>query len=258
MPPYRGTGALTQQECPLSMRAALPILAVLSAMAAALSPMPATAQDYPDIAEPMVFDMVRPLGARAGELEVNTLAQTRLSGPDRVVEWAPEIELAVADGFAVELELPFEDGRVTDYKLGLQGTFGTLDGGKGVHGVQYLGVHNRDSGRWESSLLYLVGYRFNQRWSMMAMAGVGDVTFSGGDHHPRLLVNHSTFYDVSDASTLGLEFNLQTGHERRLLVMPQLHQSITAKLSLQAGIGAVHEQAVGWRPQAGLRVIREI
>ncbi|WP_292636559.1 hypothetical protein [Novosphingobium sp.] len=73
--------------------------------------------------------------------------------PDRAVEWAPEIELAVADGLAVELELPFEDGHITDYKLGLQGTFGALDGGKGVHGVQYLGLYNRESGRWESSLL---------------------------------------------------------------------------------------------------------
>jgi hypothetical protein len=31
----------------------------------------------------MVFDLVRPLGAKRGELEVNALAQQNLSGPDR-------------------------------------------------------------------------------------------------------------------------------------------------------------------------------
>ena len=71
-----------------------------------LASVPAGAQEAPEIAEPMVFDLVRPLGARRGELEVNALAQRNLSGPDRNVEWAPEIEYAVADGFAVELELP--------------------------------------------------------------------------------------------------------------------------------------------------------
>lgn len=235
------------------MRPALIVLAAISFLQTA----PAMAQNYPEIAEPMVFDMVRPLGARAGELEVNTLAQTRLSGPDRAVEWAPEIELAVADGLAVELELPFEDGHITDYKLGLQGTFGALDGGKGVHGVQYLGLYNRESGRWESSLLYLIGYRFNARWSMMAMAGAGDVTFAKGGRS-RALLNHSTFYDASPATTLGIEFNLQSGAGRQLLIMPQLHQDIAPRLSMQAGIGAAHQRELGWRPQAGLRVIREL
>ncbi len=45
----------------------------------------------PSIPEPMVFDMIRPLGARRGELEANTLAQVNLSGASRDVEWAPEV-----------------------------------------------------------------------------------------------------------------------------------------------------------------------
>jgi hypothetical protein len=97
---------------------------------------PAQATVAPDIAEPMVFDLVRPLGARRGELEINALAQRNLSGPEKAVEWAPEIELAVADGFAIELELPLSGMHVTDYKVGLQGTFGVLNGGKGIYGAQ--------------------------------------------------------------------------------------------------------------------------
>ncbi|MFK4870464.1 hypothetical protein [Novosphingobium sp. ZW T3_23] len=233
------------------------LIAALSIIVLPLSVAPAQAGNYPDVPEPMVFDMVRPLGAKAGELEVNTLAQTRLSGPDRTVEWAPEIELAVADGFAVELELPFEGKRVTDYKVGLQGTFGTLAEGRGVHGVQYLGLYNRENARWESSALYLLGFRFDERWSMMAMAGLGDVS-SGRDGGGRLLLNHSTFYDLSEASRVGVEINFKSGRGREALVMPQLHHKLGRNLSLQAGLGAAHGAELGWRPHAGVRLISEL
>ena len=233
------------------------LIAALSLLVLTMSVCPAHAGDYPDVPEPMVFDMVRPLAARAGELEVNTLAQTRLSGPDQVVEWAPEIELAVADGFAVELELPFEGTRVTDYKIGLQGTFGTLANGRGVHGLQYLGLYNRENTRWESSALYLLGFRFDEHWSMMAMVGLGDVS-SGRDGGGRLLLNHSTFYDLSKASRVGLEINFKSGRAQEALIMPQLHHKLGGDLSLQAGLGAAHDAELGWRPQAGLRIIREL
>lgn len=51
------------------------------------------AGDYPHIPEPMVFDMMRPLGARQGEREANVLASSPLSESDRKTEWAPEAEL---------------------------------------------------------------------------------------------------------------------------------------------------------------------
>ena len=98
---------------------------------------------YPDVPEPMIFDMMRPLGAKRGELEVNTLATVPLSGDDDAVHWAPEIEYAFADGFAIEGELPFVNGRLAELKLGLQASFGTTGGGRTGHGVQYLG-HRAD------------------------------------------------------------------------------------------------------------------
>lgn len=232
-------------------------LTILPAITLALIIVPASAREYPDVPEPMIFDMVRPLGARAGELEINALAQSRLSGPDKHVEWAPEIELAVADSFAVELELPFEDTRVTDYKLGLQYTFGMFADGRGVHGLQYLGLYNRENARWESSMLYLVGFRFDKHWSMMTMVGLGDLS-SGEDEEGRLLLNHSTFYDLSHASRIGLEINYKSGHDKHVLIMPQLHQRLGRDLSLQAGLGAVHKTGSRWRPQSGVRIIREL
>ena len=48
-----------------------------------------------DFPEPMVFDMVRGLGAEQGEVEVNTLVLVP-TDPAAAI-WAPEIEAAVAD-----------------------------------------------------------------------------------------------------------------------------------------------------------------
>jgi hypothetical protein len=49
------------------------------------------------IPEPMIFDLVRGLGARRGEFEVNVLTQVPLNDTrSRAVEWAPEIIAAAS------------------------------------------------------------------------------------------------------------------------------------------------------------------
>lgn len=137
----------------------------VAAAAALLAAMPATANEtgYPHVPEPMVFDMVRPMGARRGELETNVLALSPLSGQERTIEWAPEVEYAVADNLAIEFELPFEGRRLAELKMGVQGTFGTLDGGRIVHGIQYLGIYERESRSASHALLYMVGRRHDAR-----------------------------------------------------------------------------------------------
>lgn len=99
--------------------------------------------------------------------------------------------LAIADGFAMELELPFEN-RLTDLKLGLQGIVGLLSGGCGIHGVRYLGLWNREHRRWESSLRHVIGYRLGARVSTLSMVGIGDVSAAGATERARLL-NHTSF-----------------------------------------------------------------
>jgi hypothetical protein len=77
----------------------------------------------PHIPEPMVFDLIRPLGARKGELEMNAL----FLNPTRrrtSLEWALEIEYAFLNNHAIELELPFENMRLEELKLSYQATFG--------------------------------------------------------------------------------------------------------------------------------------
>lgn len=229
---------------------------LVAALPAALAS-PAAAQEAPAIAEPMVFDLVRSLGARRGELEVNTLAQRNLSGPHRTVEWAPEIEYAFADNMAVELELPFEGRRVTDYKLGLQGTFGLLNHGRGIHGVQYLGLWNREHRRFQSSLLYVIGNRFGRNASTLTMIGVGDVGAAGAETRA-LLLNHTSFYDLAPATTAGVEVNLRIGRERSTQVMPQIQQGLGQRIQLQAGVGAAKDEGSAWRPRAGVRLVRQL
>lgn len=218
---------------------------------------PAQAESYPAIPEPMIFDMMRPLGARQGELEINTLAQVPLSG-DATVEWAPEIEYALADGFAIEFELPFEDMRLTELKLGLQATFGTLNDGRSAHGVQYLGIYDRHTHRYSNTVAYMFGHRFNDRWSSMSMIGLGEIAPGRGRGHNALIVNQSVFADAGPGSTLGLEFNYKGGEEGGILLMPQLHQDIGYGLNLQGGIGIQKERHEVARPRLALRLIREL
>lgn len=100
--------------CFISLFSPLPVLADFIEGSAGLG------SSDPHIPEPLLFDLVRPLGARKGKLEVNTLAQINNNGGP--LAWAPEIEYAFADGLAFELELPTENSSVTDYKIAFQGT----------------------------------------------------------------------------------------------------------------------------------------
>ena len=49
-------------------------------------------RQVPVIPEPMLFDLMRPLGAERGELEVNTLVRPSVGRNATGVAWAPEVE----------------------------------------------------------------------------------------------------------------------------------------------------------------------
>ncbi|RSV31617.1 MULTISPECIES: hypothetical protein [Sphingomonas] len=213
--------------------------------------------DYPHIPEPMVFDMVRPMGARRGELETNVLALSPLSGQERAVEWAPEIEYAVADGFALEIELPFEGTRLAELKMGAQATIGTFDRGRAVHGVQYLGIYERESGRTSQALLYMLGRRHNERLSTMTMVGVGDVRLGQSESDAGLLVNHSTFYDLGRDRIAGVEVNYKSHRDGGVAIIPQFHAPLADKVNVQLGVGADKQRGERARPVGGVRLIKE-
>lgn len=231
---------------------------------------PHSENDVPRIPEPMVFDLVRSLGARRGELEVNTLALfplRRLRGPASGdpaaferragTAWAPEIEYALFDDFAVEFELPCEDSQVEAYKAAAQYTFGTSLNNAYVHGCQMIFEQVLDPGVSELTLLYLAGIQFDERWSALAMAGFR--TFMGRnepDENAAGLFNLSIFYHLCQEVTVGIETNRATFVDGAgsLLVMPQLHWEVTDHVMMQLGCGAefVDEESL---PIAGLRAI---
>lgn len=117
--------------------------------------------DQPRIPEPMVFDLMRPLGSHQGEFEANVLGLIPIASrggangdpdalglPGNGLEWAPELEYALMDGLSLELELPFETTQVAAYKGGAQWTFGKAFGNRFIHGAQLIIEYERQPARW--------------------------------------------------------------------------------------------------------------
>jgi hypothetical protein len=199
------------------------------------------------IPEPMIFDLVRGLGARQGEFEVNVLGEFPLNhASSRHIEWAPEIEVAILNGVALEFELPFEDGKLEAYKSALQWTFGQSKSGHFIHGIQFIGEKTRNKDLWEGSLLYIPAYRFSETWSTVALLGARREFGSDSPHETTtLLANATVFPEVTRRTTLGLELNYaypnhpdEEGAGWKLLAMPQAQYQFTDHWSTQAGVGA--------------------
>lgn len=220
-----------------------------------------TADDLPLIPEPMVFDMVRPLGAKRGELEANTLALFPIRSDGQPVDWAPEIEYAFADGWAVEFELPFDNTTLESYKFALQGTFGGLANNRAVHGFQYLAEIDAQTGRLDHTLLYVVGVRFWENWSTLTTVGFNiprEEPAPGEDRDDAVIINHSFFRELSNDTILGFETNIRAGRDRTSwLLMPQVHQTLTKTVILQAGIGAQRPREGSVHATAAMRLIKE-
>jgi hypothetical protein len=218
---------------------------------------PRESTGHVDVPEPLLFDLVRPLGARKGELEINTLAlfpwsqsNTNLEDdpfgpgpttPDRKgIEWAPELEYAIADNFAIEFEFPFEEAVLEEYKLGLQWTIGTAFDERYIHGFQMLIEPDVYWRKWNTTLLYLGGIRFDERWSALFMLG-GRIDLEGPNNSETLerIVNGSLFADLTAETKVGIETNFaaQLDGTSSLIVVPQMHNDLTDCLQLQWGLG---------------------
>lgn len=212
---------------------------------------------YPHIPEPMVFDLVRGLGARKGEAEVNTLMV--LSDPTRNPElgWAPEVEWAFADNYAFEVELPMVDRHLHALKAAFQATIPPYSD-RFIQGFQLIGEYMLTEQDMETTLLYLAGLRLG-KWSMLSMLGARGVTPLTGAEHYQALFNPSLYYDMGEAVTLGLESNLSIsvdGSTWESLLIPQVHWQISRRTRLQMGGGVAWNETTTV-PVAASRVILE-
>ena len=192
----------------------------------------ALSSGLPHIPEPMVFDLVRPLGVKQGEFEMNALMQYAPRSGE--IEWAPEIEYGVVDGFAVEFELPFSSSTLEEYKFALQGTLGGQ--GAYVHGWQVIARRARSAAEYSVDGLYIAGYSWPGRTSVLGMVGVRSAGI-GHDTEHRALLNGSWFLDLSAPLTLGVELNVEAAARTDFLVMPQLHADLDERVTAQVGVG---------------------
>lgn len=205
----------------------------------------------PRIPEPMVFDLIRPLGAQRGEIEVNSLFRFKPGDKPLRVLWAPEIEYAFLEGYGIEFEVPMENGSVDSWKGAIQGTLPGPWKKTFIHGWQALGETGRDGGHYKIDLMYLAGVRWNRNWSTFSMTGVERE--SGPSVRHAFLGNYSLFFHLRDTISYGLESNIKgRGNSGRgLLLMPQA-QFRTSRLNLQVGAGwrghnGTNGLQLGWR-----------
>ncbi len=203
-------------------------------------------QETPEIPEPLMFDLVRGLGAKQGELEINSLVDIPLNHAEiRGVDWAPEIEYALFDNLAVELEFPFNNFELEAYKMAIQWTVGSSKNNKFIHGVQIIGEKYIHLNILEISFLYIPAYRFNEVWSAIGLFGV--MVESGSDspdNNNSFLFNASLFADLSEHTIVGVEINNSNpsfqkldNNQMELRILPQGHYAFDSGYSFQFGIG---------------------
>ncbi len=207
----------------------------------------------PRLPEPMVFDLVLPLGASRNEYEFNSLGQYNFE--EHAAKINPEFEYAYADGYGIEFEFPMTNSELDAYKMALQGTFNFLNTEKFIHGWQYIGEYHKHSKAIENDLLYIFGYQFNENWSTLNMAGF---RFTDARSRGRAegLFNGNLFYTVSKDLILGLEVNYEArpGHPDIALIMPQVHLHIAAHAKIQFGFGMMRSHHENF-PHAATRII---
>ncbi|WP_437203334.1 hypothetical protein [Planctomicrobium sp. SH664] len=214
----------------------------------------------PRIPEPLVFELIRPLGERKGSQAIDVLSLIPL-GPTskkvleyidplgipqygtvrREIFWAPEYEIAIADGLAIEFELPFAGDTLDAYRFAGQYTIGTAFNNSYIHGLQTIIEPDTDLRNWNLSLLYCGGYRVDETWSLLGMIGGRTVTRPGvDDDRTDLLLNLNIFADITPRLTTGVESNFVASDEGNcsLLLTPQVHCELTKRIMLQTGFGA--------------------
>lgn len=213
----------------------------------------------PHIPEPLLFDLMRPMHARRGELEINTLATVSASGP---IRWAPEVEYAVADGVGIEFEAPWVGGYHKATKFGFQFRMGYDQ--RSIHGVQVLAEKEASSQPGTAvTALYLLGHRFSDEWSLLSMSGA-EAGFGSGVTEWKGVQNLSLFRTWSETVTTGLEINWKFSSRDlsdQLAVTPQVHWAWDRNWMVQAGVG-VAKRNTGerhrWEPQFTLRLITQL
>jgi len=220
-------------------------------------------KEAPIFPEPMVFDLVRPLGAKKGELEANSLFKAPVQRRNFNLSWAPEVEWAFADGYAFELELPMHNYEIEAYKMAIQGTINHNQAGTFIHGWQWISEYIILDRVMESTLLYLAGYELGDGYSVFGMFGgrnnaLTRTNMIRPESQWNMLTNISFNKKISKETVLSIEnnyaYHIGLGHDLR--VVPQIHTRLTHDVMIQFGVG--YEWFLGsGLPISSFRIVKE-
>lgn len=209
-----------------------------------------------DFPEPMVFDMVRGLGAEQGEIEINTLVLVPIS--PTAANWAPEIEAAVVDNFALELEVGLHNIDLELVKFAFQGTVAMKEGGRAGHGIQGLVEYLIDEEAFVSTALYVLGVRLAPPLTLVALIGPALESHINGKNYGGVFVNFTFGWAPHPRVVVGTEQNFEWFPNAYLIRwMPQVHWQIHARFQIQAGFGLRHLNGET-APEAATRLILEL
>lgn len=222
-------------------------------------------EDYESISfipEPMVFDLVRPLGSKKGQWEVNALVLQEHASELSDMHESPEIEYVAFDDVAIELELPAVGGEFEAFKGVLQWTIGHSGScNQMVHGMQLIEQRYVLGNPYsETTPLYIFGYRLNHDYSALLMLGDQYRHGSGKNEH-RVVLNATLFqvHSMIREIEFGLEQNV-LGYGNNFeywRVMPQMEVVLENHSKIQVGFGALYTYDHRWDSSSGLRLVKE-
>ncbi len=187
-----------------------------------------------NIPEPMVYDLVRPLGVRQGEMEINALGDYNPYNGD--MQWSPELEFGLSDDLAIEFELPFQDASHERYKIAIQQTL-NVDVAQGTaSGWQAFVDVNKHTKAVAVDATIIHAMQWGDQWSSLSMLGLRAHPL-GRSARSNFLLNNTVFYEVSEAVTVGLELNQEVslGGTWRYRLTPQLHYDASQHYTVQMG-----------------------
>jgi hypothetical protein len=177
--------------------------------------------DVPPIPEPLLFDLVRNLGSRRGEMEANVIGSTSFRST-RTFQWGPEIEYAPVKGLGFEIEVPFVDGKIDALKFGSQLTIASFLARHLEMGVIGSYARSMQERGLEGFVGLVTGIRFSAHVQGMLITGP---TVAREDSRTSFgaTLNPSLFYQLTRSFTFGVETGHRFEPSPRTYVLPQLH-----------------------------------
>lgn len=205
------------------------------------------------VPEPLFFDLVRGLDSRKGDAEVNFL-----SSFNNKFNFAPEVEIAIKDGTAIEFELPTEDLRLSSYKLAFQQKI--FSNKKAIGGFQAIYELNKNLNESEYFILPILGAKLNEHISVLSISGLAARFNKNHQIKPFIIANNNIFYEANNKTVFGLEINKNISFESEkkfeIRILPQIHRKIGQNYGCQLGAGVELISGKVY-PVLALRLIKE-